>query len=104
MRDPSRKSRRPVLSSKVVLLLPRSGPSATFGLNPGANKVINEVTNSSEPKCFQTWVDITQVDSPSSMIHQCMIRFLIVMKIWKETNKGSQSFPVLRSNLMRHES
>ena len=31
VRDPSQKSRRPVVSSKVALLLPGSGPSTTFG-------------------------------------------------------------------------
>ena len=40
MRNPSRKSRRLVLSLKVVLLLPGSDPSTTFGLNFGANKLV----------------------------------------------------------------
>ena len=34
MIDPSQKSRRPVLSSKMVLLLPRSEPSTTLGSIP----------------------------------------------------------------------
>ena len=39
VRDPSQKSRRLVLSSKVVFMLPGSDSSATFGINSGANNI-----------------------------------------------------------------
>ena len=53
-----------------------------------ARRVMVEGANSGDPSCFQTEVDITYVDSPSSMIQWEMLAFRILTGIWKVTEAG----------------
>ena len=53
-----------------------------------ARRVIVEGANSGDPSYFQSKVDITQVDAPSSIIHRETLAFRILTGIWKVTEAG----------------
>ena len=52
------------------------------------HRVIVEGANSGDMSCFQTEVDITQVDAPFSMIQRETLEFRILTGIWKATEVG----------------
>jgi len=54
-----------------------------------ARKVMVEGDNSCELSCFQTAVGITQVDAPSSIMHQEMMALWTRTRIWKEIDEGN---------------
>ena len=53
---------------------------------------------------FQTKVDMTQVDAPSSMMHQCTTKFRIDIRIWKAMVDGILGSPLSKSNVINLES
>ena len=57
-----------------------------------------------DPSFFQTREDITHVDSPSSTMHQCMTKFQIDTRIWKEMVDDIHGSPFSVSNVINLES
>ena len=49
---------------------------------------------------FQTRVDITHVDAPSSAMHRCMTKFWMDTRIWKEIVEGMCGSPFSVSNVI----
>ena len=57
-----------------------------------------------DPSFFQTRVDITHVDAPSSTMHQCKTKFRIDTRIWKAMVDGIRGSPFSVSNVVNLES
>ena len=57
-----------------------------------------------DPSFFQTKVDITHVDSPSSTMHRCMTKFQMDTEIWKAIVDGIWGSPLSVSNVINLES
>ena len=57
-----------------------------------------------DPSFCQTKVDMTQVDSPSSTMHQCTTKFWIDTKIWKVMVDGIPGYPLSKSNVINPKS
>ena len=57
-----------------------------------------------DPSFYQTEFDITQVDAPSSTMHQCMTKFRMDIGIWKEMVDGIQRSPLSTSKVINLES
>ena len=52
---------------------------------------------------FQTRVDITHVDAPSSTMHRCTTKFWIDTRIWKAMVDGMRGSPFSMSNVINLE-
>ena len=57
-----------------------------------------------DPSFFQTKVDMTHVDSPSSTMHRCTTKFWMDTRIWKPIVEGMCGSPFSVSNVISLES
>ena len=57
-----------------------------------------------DPSFYQTRVDITHVDAPSSTMHWCIAKFQIGTRIWKAMVDGMHGSPFSVSNVINLES
>ena len=57
-----------------------------------------------DPSFFQTRVDITHMDAPSSTMHWCMTKFRIDTRIWKVMVDGIYGSPFSVLNVINLES
>ena len=53
---------------------------------------------------YQTKVDMTHVDAPSSTMHQCTTKFWMDTRIWKVIVEGMRGSPFFVSNVINLES
>ena len=56
-----------------------------------------------DPSFYDTKVDITHVDSPSSMMYRCMTKFQMDIRIWKAIVEGIWGSPLSVSNVINLE-
>ena len=80
-------SMKTVLLARVIGQL-GNNPMGQEAWPSHTQRVIVEGANSGDPSCFQTEANITQVDAPSSVMHQEMLTFQILTGIWKVTEVG----------------
>ena len=57
-----------------------------------------------DPSFYQTKVDVTHVDGPSSMIHRCTTKFWMDTGIWKEMVDGIHDSTFFVSNVINLDS
>ena len=57
-----------------------------------------------DPSFFQTKVDMTQVDAPSSTMHRCIAKFQMDIGIWKAIEEGMHGSPFSVSKVISLES
>ena len=57
-----------------------------------------------DPSFYQTKVDITHVDAPSSTMHRCMTKFWMDTRIWKVIVEGMCGSLFSMSNVINLES
>ena len=84
-------SMQTILLARVIGKL-RNKPNGLEAWPSHTRRVIMEGANSRDPSCFQTEVDITQVDAPSSIMHRETLAFWILTGIWKVTEAGRRMF------------
>ena len=75
-------SMQTVLPARVIGQL-RNKPMGLEAWPSHAQRVIVDGASSGDPSCFQTTVDIRQVDAPSSIMHRETLAFWILTGIWK---------------------
>ena len=56
------------------------------------------------PSFYQTKVDMTHVDAPSSTMHQCTTKFRMDTEIWKAIVEGMCGYSFSVSNMINLES
>ena len=57
-----------------------------------------------DPSFYQTKVDMTHMDAPSSAMHRCTTKFRMDIEIWKAIGEGMRSSPFSMSNMIKLES
>ena len=57
-----------------------------------------------DPRFYQTKIDMTHVDAPSSTMHRCTTKFQMDTKIWKAIVEGMHGSPFSVSKVISLES